>query len=146
MKCIGVGGWVGGWVAGSGVGGKPKVGNTIRKVTNSSVVSSVGHRNCLGRDSRQQQFDTQSSFISGHQWPHRSCSGPSWFYRVSNRPPVKADLAIYSIIVGMSGQWLNVMLSIKLDFYCCNNSVGFCKSSHILFGYDHACIYVRRTP
>ena len=29
-----------------GVGGKPKAGNTIHKETNSSAVSSVGHRNC----------------------------------------------------------------------------------------------------
>ena len=46
-----------------------------------------------------------------------------------------ALLAIYSLIVGMSlsGQWENVatMLNIKLDFCCCDNSVGFCKSSHI---------------
>ena len=60
------------------------------------------------------------------------CSGPSWFYRVEKRPPVKADLAIYSLVVGMSGLWVNVatMLNNKLDFYCCDNSVGFCKSSH----------------
>ena len=32
-----------GWVL--GVGGKPKVGNTIQKETNSSVVCSVLHRN-----------------------------------------------------------------------------------------------------
>ena len=46
---------------------------------------------------------------------------------------MKADLAIYSLIVGMSGQWLNAatMLNNKLDFYCCDNSIGFCKSSHI---------------
>ena len=49
------------------------------------------------------------------------------------KPPVKADLAIYSLVVGMSGLWVNVatMLNNKLDFYCCDNSVGFCKSSHI---------------
>ena len=47
---------------------------------------------------------------------------------------MKADLAIYSLVVGMSGLWVNVatMLNNKLDFYCCDNSVGFCKSSHIL--------------
>ena len=47
---------------------------------------------------------------------------------------MKADLAIYGLIVGMSGQWEDVatMLNIKLDFCCCDNSVGFCKSSHIL--------------
>ena len=40
---------------------------------------------------------------------------------------MKADLAIYSLIVGTSGQWVNVatMLNNKLDFYCCDNSVGF---------------------
>ena len=58
--------------------------------------------------------------------------GPSWFYRVGKRPPVKADLAIYSLVVGMSGLWVNVatMLNNKLDFYYCDNSVGFCKSGH----------------
>ena len=93
----------------------------------------------VGRDSHQQQFDTPSSLISPHQWPHRPCSGLSWFYRVSKRPPVKADLPIYSLIVGMSGQWLNVatMLNSKLDFYCCDNSVGFCKSSHI-----YSCVFI----
>ena len=52
----------------------------------------------------------------------------------AKRPPVKADLPIYSlIIVGISGRWANVvtMLNNKMDFYCCDNSVGFCKSSHI---------------
>ena len=45
---------------------------------------------------------------------------------------MKADLAIYSLVVGMSGLWVNVatMLNNKLDFYCCDNSVGFCKSGH----------------
>ena len=59
----------------------------------------------------------------------------AWFYRVGKRLPVKADLAIYSLIVGMSEQWENVatMLSIKLDFCCCDNLVSFCKSSHILY-------------
>ena len=47
---------------------------------------------------------------------------------------MKADLAIYSLVVGMSGLWVNVatMLNNKLDFNCCDNSVGFCKSSHKL--------------
>ena len=106
--------FIGGKRAGGvGVGGKPKAGNTIHKEANSSAVSSVGHRNCHSqpgktRDSRQQQSDTPSSLISAHQWPHGLCSGPSWFYRVGKRPPVKADLAIYGLIVGMSGQWEDV--------------------------------------
>ena len=46
----------------------------------------------------------------------------------------ETDLAIYSPVVGMSGLWVNVatMLNNKLDFYCCDNSVGYCKSSHKL--------------
>ena len=59
--------------------------------------------NLAGRDSRQQQPDTPSSLISAHQWPHGPCSGPSWVYRADKRPPVKADLAIYSPINGVSG-------------------------------------------
>ena len=128
-----------GWAL--GVGGKPKAGNTIHKETNSSAVSSVGHRNCHSQPGRpQQQFDTPNSLISAHHWPHRPCSGPSWFYRVGKRPPVKADLAIYSLVVGMSGLWVNVatMLNNKLDFYSCDNSVGFCKSSHIYSWYNVA--------
>ena len=94
-----------GWVL--GVGEKQKAGNTIYKETNSSVVCSVGHRtatvNLVDRDGHQQQFDTPSSLISAHQWPHRPCGGPLWFYRVRKRPPVKADPAIYSPIIGASG-------------------------------------------
>ena len=64
--------------------------------------------NLVQPDSRQQQFDTPSSLISAHQWPHGLYSGLLWFYRVGKRPPVKEDLAIYSLIAGMSGQWENV--------------------------------------
>ena len=49
MNYIGVGGREGGGV---GVGGKPKAGNTIHKETNSSAMSSVGHRNCHSQPGR----------------------------------------------------------------------------------------------
>ena len=132
-------GWAGGRGVGwaLGVGGKPKAGIPSTRRTNSSAVSSVGHRNCHSPTWQAQTVVSSSltppnSLISAHHWPHRPCSGPSWFYRVGKRPPVKADLAIYSLVVGMSGLWVNVatMLNNKLDFYCCDNSVGFCKSSH----------------
>ena len=47
-------GWAGGRGVGwaFGVGGKPKAGNTIHKETNSSAVSSVGHRNCHSKPGR----------------------------------------------------------------------------------------------
>ena len=90
-----------GWVL--GVGGKPKAGNTIHNETNSSIVSSVEHTvNLVDINGCWQQFDTPCSLISAPQWLHRPCSGPSWFYRVGKRPPVKADLAIYSPVSGVS--------------------------------------------
>ena len=134
MKFIGGGraggGWGGCWGGWEAEGGKnhPQGGKQQCCVT----------VNLVGPDGRQQQFDTPSSLISAHQWPHRLCGGPSWIYRVGKRPPVKADLAICSPIVGVSGQWESVatMLNIKLDFHCCDNLVGFCKSSHIWIKYN----------
>ena len=92
-----------------GGGGEPKAGYTIHKETDSSSVSPVGHRNSysrhhddmVGRDGRWQQPDTPCSLISAPQWPHAPCSGPTWFSRVGKRPPVKADLAIYSPVNGV---------------------------------------------
>ena len=95
MKYIG-GGWAGGGWEAEGGQHYPQGG---KQPTETATV------NLVGRDSRQQQLDTPSS--SAHQWTHRPCSGPSWFYRVSKRPPVKADLAIYSLINGVSRVWLS---------------------------------------
>ena len=46
---------------------------------------------------------------------------------------VKADLAIYTHMFGVPGQYKSValMLSDKMDFNCCANRDGFRKSSHI---------------
>ena len=44
---------------------------------------------------------------------------------------MKGDLAICRLIILDSGENVATMLDIKLDFYCCDNSVSFCKSSHI---------------
>ena len=47
---------------------------------------------------------------------------------------MKADLAIYTHVIGAPGQYESValMLSHKMDFNCCANRDGFRKSSHIL--------------
>ena len=47
---------------------------------------------------------------------------------------MKADLVIYTHVFGMPGQYESValMLSHKMDFNCCANRDGFCKSSHII--------------
>ena len=48
---------------------------------------------------------------------------------------VKADLAIYTHVLGMPGQYESValMLSHKMNFYYCANRDGFHKSSHIYY-------------
>ena len=46
---------------------------------------------------------------------------------------MKANLAIYTHVLDVPGQYENVtlMLSHKMDFNCFANRDGFCKSSHI---------------
>ena len=46
---------------------------------------------------------------------------------------MKADLAIYTHVLGVPGQYESValMLSHKMDFSCCANRDGVCKSRHI---------------
>ena len=46
---------------------------------------------------------------------------------------MKADLAIYSHAVDVSGQCMSESLTLghNLDFSSCDIMVGFCKSSHI---------------
>ena len=47
--------------------------------------------------------------------------------------PVKVDLAIYTHMLGVPGQYKSValMLGYKLDFSCCANKDGFCRDNHI---------------
>ena len=97
------GGWGGRW---GWVGSRRRVIPSTRRQTAVLYVqycTETATVNLVGRDGHQQQFDTPGSLISAHQRPHRPRSGPSWFYRVIKRPPVKADLAIYSPIIGTCG-------------------------------------------
>ena len=58
---------------------------------------------------------------------------------------MKADLAIYTHVLGVPGQYESValMLSHKMDFNCCANRDGFRKSSHIyIYTYTYTYIYV----
>ena len=100
MKFIGGGRVGGGWGGCWGwVGSRRRVIPSTRRQTAVLCVqycTETATVNLVGRDGHQQQFYTPSSPISAHQWPHRPCSGPSWFHRVVKRPPVKADLAICS--------------------------------------------------
>ena len=75
------------------------------------------------------------NLISVYQWPHRPCNAPMWFYKVGKNSSVKADLAIYSHILDVSGQCMSVSftLGFKLDFSSCVDWDGFCKFSHIWY-------------
>ena len=68
----------------------------------------------IDRDGHRQQIGTPRIPIGAPQWLHRSCSAPTWFYRVGKKPSVKADLVIYSHVLGVSRQCTSV--SLMLDF------------------------------
>ena len=55
-----------------------------------------------------QQFGTQPILISAPQWANRPCNAPTQFYRVDKKPSVKADLAIYSHVLDVSGRCMSV--------------------------------------
>ena len=66
--------------------------------------------------------------FSGYTGP---CGAPSWLDRLK-KPSVKADLVIYTHVLGVPKQYESValMLSHKMDFHCCASRDGFRKSSH----------------
>ena len=83
-----------GWVAGGGP-------NT-HKDTESSAVSSVSDRKGLNpQDRSRQSVGSSLAPVTSFHWPHRPCIALWWFYRVGNMPSVKADLVIYSYVLGI---------------------------------------------
>ena len=131
MALIGGGrvGWWG-WVASRRRANTAIRAQTVVLCSQQTTGMYTNHR--IDQDSHWQQLGTQRILISAPQWPHRPCIAPK-FYRVSKKPPVKADLAIHSHVVNASGQCISVslILGFNLDFSSCDNLVGFCKSSHI---------------
>ena len=97
MKFIGGGCW--GWVGSQ----RWAIPSTVRQTAAlcSQQSTETATVNLVDVDGRWQQFDTPCSLIIAPQWLHRPCSGLLWFYRVGKRPPVKADLAIYSPVSGV---------------------------------------------
>jgi len=106
-------GWVGGWV-----------NNALRHRQPSCVHSRPDrwpqqplpyHKPC--RHTMGQNW-TPSYPINAPQGPHMVYYGPSWLYRVNNRPSVKADLLIYTSLIIVSGQCTSVAITIsnKMDF------------------------------
>ena len=62
----------------------------------------TNHR--IDQDGHWQQSGTQPILISAPQWANRTCNAPTQPYRVGKKLFVKADLAIYSHAVDVSGQ------------------------------------------
>ena len=63
----------------------------------------MGHTFQIGQDGCWQQFGTTCILIKAPQWLHKPCSAPPWIDRVGKKPFVKANLAIYSYVLGVSG-------------------------------------------
>ena len=91
----------------------------------------TNHR--IDGDGHWQQFGTQPILISAPQWVNRPCNAPTWLYRVTKKPSVKANLAVYSQAVDVRGWCMSesLILGNSLDFSSCDIMVDFRKSSHI---------------
>ena len=86
------------------MGSRRRVKASIRTHTAMLCLQRVTERDSIhrtGQDSRWQQSGTSHILISAIHWPHRPCIAPWWFDRVGNKPSVKADLAIYSYVLGI---------------------------------------------
>ena len=97
-----MGGWAGGGGVGGGDGWEAGGGLKLPYAHDSSAVSSESDSiHWTGRHSRWQQFGISHILIGATHWPHRPCIAPWWFDRVGNKPSVKADLTIYSYVLGI---------------------------------------------
>ena len=140
LTYIGVGGWEGAWGGGGGWASQrqalPAIGpQTVVLCSQQTTGMYTNHK--IERDGHWQQSDTQPILISAPQWPNKTCNAPTQPYKVGKKPPVKADLAIYSHPVDACGQCMSesLMLGHNLEFSTCDIFVGFCKSSHIFTKY-----------
>ena len=95
------------------------------RTQNSNSVSSVSDRKRLNPQDRSRtvigiSLAPFTSLIVIH-WPHRPCSASWWFDRVSKKPSVKADMAIYSRDVPTIGLTM---------IYCKRGKICWAKLSH----------------
>ena len=51
--------------------------------------------------------------IDAPQVPRKLCCDSSWLDRVGKKPSLKADMAIYSYIVTVSGEYLSVAITLS---------------------------------
>ena len=79
------------------------VGTTGQVGTQDRETATGALDHTTNKGSHCKQFSTPCCLINTPQWPHRFCCGLSWLEKIGKMPSVKADLAIYSYIVTMSG-------------------------------------------
>ena len=70
----------------------------------------MGPDHGTGRGGYWEQPSTPCRLIDAPQVPLRLRCDSSWLDRVGKKPTLKADLAIYSYIVTVSGQYLSVAI------------------------------------
>ena len=94
-----------------------------------------------GQGSHWQQSGTSHILINAIHWPCRPRSAPWWFDRVGNKLSLKANLAIYSYVLGISRYCKSVglIISNKLGFISYAIRDGFRKSKYICM---YVCMYV----
>ena len=98
------------------------------------IIPSINDRNKYNSQYRLRQLlapvCTTHILINATLYLCRSCSAPSWFDRVIKKPAVKANLAIYTNLLGDLRQCKSVALKLtyKLDI---NSCAIWIKSSHI---------------
>ena len=89
-------------MGGGGVGGWASQRRTLPAIRLQTVVPCsqqtagmyINYR--IDRDDHWQQFCTQPILISVPQWPNRTCNTTTQPYRVSKKPSMKADLAVFA--------------------------------------------------
>jgi len=112
-------------------------GLTILLDTGDQVVCTVGRRMATATPTIPQGEQVEWNSLLPHAtllMSPRVCNGPVWLDSVDKKPPVKADLLIYSNCITVSGQYWSVAIIISnkiMYFNFCACMVGFPKSSHI---------------
>ena len=99
IESIGVGGWEEGGVGRWGVEGRLKHPLGLKK---QCCAFSKWHE--LIQSTREAQTAVRSSLVP-HAYKHAPgpWNAPSWFHSIDKKPSVKADLAIYCLVLGVSG-------------------------------------------
>ena len=77
---------------------------SMKAILNNTFVTQTDSIHRIGQDSHWQQFGTIHILINAIYWLHRPCSASSLLDRVKKKLSMKADLAIYTHMLGLPGQ------------------------------------------